>query len=316
MIKHVGIYVISAVVVLSLVAYTVFDPVAYDEIHVVRTFGRTSAVWDGSDQAGLHLKWPWPIQSVRIYDGRIFTLEDAGLEVITSDGMLVLVELTCQWSIDQPRKFVDSPETVDEAQVRIRNRLRDAVRELNDRDLADFVNLNPDLVKMDRMSEGIKDGISPGLMEDYGIEVAAVAIKSLTLTETVAETIVTSQREERQAKAKEYEGVGEARATAIRTLAEQQAQMIRDFARRKAGEIRAKGELASTKYYDAFKEAPEFSTFLRSLEALETSLRKGAVLFIDGDMLPGVNFWRSGPQVRSPEELVGPRAARDSEERE
>jgi regulator of protease activity HflC (stomatin/prohibitin superfamily) len=313
MIKHLGIYLVSIVVVGGLLSATVFNPVARDEIDVVRTFGRTSQVWDGETDAGLHLKWPWPIQSVKSYSRRIFTLEDAGLEVTTSDGMLVLVELSCEWSIAQARKFISSPETVGEAEVRIRNRLRDAVRELNDRALSDFVNLNPDLVQLDEMSRGIRQSIQKGLMDDYGIRVHKVAIKSLTLTETVAATIVASQIEERQAKAKEYEGIGEARATAIRTLAEQQAQMIREFAKRKAGEIRSRGELASTKYYDAFKQAPEFSAYLRSLEALETSLREGAVIYITSDLISSVDYFRKGPGLSETAPDVGPLSERARE---
>jgi modulator of FtsH protease HflC len=34
-------------------------------------FGRHVATYDGRTDAGLHLKWPWPIQSVVRYDNRL-----------------------------------------------------------------------------------------------------------------------------------------------------------------------------------------------------------------------------------------------------
>jgi regulator of protease activity HflC (stomatin/prohibitin superfamily) len=297
MIKHLRIYLVSVLVVGGLLASTVFNPVARDEIDVVRTFGRTTAVYQGQNEAGLHFKMPWPFQSVKTYPATIFSLEDAGLEVTTSDGMLILVELSCQWSIAKPRKFISSPETIEEAEVRIRSRMRDAVRVLNDRPFSSFVNYDPSQVKLSEMAGQIRDNIQQGLMEDYGIQVHKVGIKSQSPTETVAGTIVSSQIEERKAKAKEYEGTGDARATAIVTLAEQQSQTIREFAKRLAGEIQSRGELASTQYYDAFKQAPEFSAYLRSLEALETSLRRGAVIYITSDLISSVEFFRTGPKL-------------------
>src|SRR5438874_12374961 len=55
---------------------------------VYRTqFGRHVATYDGADdaQAGLHLKWPWPIESVQRLDRRLQYFDLPGAELLTRD---------------------------------------------------------------------------------------------------------------------------------------------------------------------------------------------------------------------------------------
>jgi hypothetical protein len=75
--------------------------------------------------------------------------------------------------------------------------------------------------------------------------------------------------------------------------------MILAFARRKAGEIRSKGEQASARYYEQFKAAPEFGIFLRELESLEESLRGRTLLVVDENFLPVLRYFRRAPSRQS-----------------
>src|SRR5438128_11664878 len=50
-------------------------------------FGRHVATYDGADdsQAGLHVKWPWPVESVQRLDRRLQYFDITGAELLTRD---------------------------------------------------------------------------------------------------------------------------------------------------------------------------------------------------------------------------------------
>src|SRR5258708_1508744 len=57
------------------------------EYAYVTRFGRATATLDGAkeDEAGLHLKWPWPIESVQRFDQRLQYFDLPGAELMTLD---------------------------------------------------------------------------------------------------------------------------------------------------------------------------------------------------------------------------------------
>src|SRR3954470_9671581 len=57
------------------------------ELAYVTQFGRRVAVYDGADDsdAGLHLRWPWPVQSVQRLDRRLQVFDLPGTELLTHD---------------------------------------------------------------------------------------------------------------------------------------------------------------------------------------------------------------------------------------
>ncbi len=300
MIKHIGIYLISIVVVGGLLANTIFSPVDYDEIEVLRTFGKTTAVWSGKDQSGLHVKWPWPIQSVTSYDRRIQILELPDWKVTTEDQMAVLLSATVFWRIDKPRQFIKSPETMAAAEGALTSRLKDKLEgALKNAALSNLVNVEADQVRIKQLADQIRDQLHAEVMDEYGIAVPLVRFNRLGLDETTSETVIETIVEERKAAASRYRSEGEARATAIRERAKTAREMILAFARRKAGEIRSKGEEASARYYEKFEEAPEFGIFLRELESLEQSLRGRTLLIVNENFLPVLRYFRSPPSRQS-----------------
>src|SRR5215471_20851685 len=65
-------------------AYTV-DPTEY--VYVTQ-FGRPVATHDGSlteTDAGLHFRWPWPVQTVRRLDRRLQHFDLPAMELLTRD---------------------------------------------------------------------------------------------------------------------------------------------------------------------------------------------------------------------------------------
>ena len=53
---------------------------------VVTDFGRRVAIYnDAPGEAGLHVKWPWPVQSVQRFDHRLQAFDLPGAELLTHD---------------------------------------------------------------------------------------------------------------------------------------------------------------------------------------------------------------------------------------
>ena len=75
--RRVGMILVAILVVVILLVSTVAFTVPSTEIVLVKTFGKTTSVYDGNvgEQAGLKFKWPYPIQRVVRYDARTFVFE-------------------------------------------------------------------------------------------------------------------------------------------------------------------------------------------------------------------------------------------------
>ena len=79
--------VMVAVVVLLLLAWMFLFKVDFTEHVIVRTFGKTTSVLDGADDAGLHMRWPF-VQEIVRYDARTFDFAPALSAAHTqADGM-------------------------------------------------------------------------------------------------------------------------------------------------------------------------------------------------------------------------------------
>jgi membrane protease subunit HflC len=327
--KHLGMVVLAALVVLSLVVYSVAYQVdELSDIVVVTTFGKIADVVTGRDpnQAGLKFKWLYPVQETVRYESTTYLFEDTSDQVQTQDGQNILLTLFCAWRIDDPAKLFRSirkVEGADGAQERVREILRDAKQEVVGRaKLADLINTDSSKMKLEAVEQEILQIVQQRLHSDpgtsaardkgadpnarpsgggidYGIEVVMVGVKSLGLPESITESVIDSMRAERNAKAQEYESGGNSRATAIVERARTAAELVTSFARRKAQEIRAEGDAAAAQYYSEFQENEGLARFLRSLEDLKEELRSHTVILLDGTKLPGLKFLTEPPTVES-----------------
>src|SRR4051812_42750585 len=71
---------------LWLLYVSTFTVDATEYVHLTQ-FGRTVGMYDGGDpdEAGLHFKWPWPVQSVQRLDRRLQAFDLPGAELLTHD---------------------------------------------------------------------------------------------------------------------------------------------------------------------------------------------------------------------------------------
>jgi membrane protease subunit HflC len=87
-----ALFLIVGVVVVRLSLFTVDRT----EFVYLTQFGRPVAVYDGATEAdaGLHWKWPWPIQSVQSFDRRLQYLDLPGAELLTRDPRRATIDKT------------------------------------------------------------------------------------------------------------------------------------------------------------------------------------------------------------------------------
>lgn len=85
---------IFAAVVLVLWGRSAFYSVAQAEFALVTRFGEPIALHDGATDAGLHLKAPWPVDSVQRIDRRVQSFDLPAIEVLTRDPVTQTVDKT------------------------------------------------------------------------------------------------------------------------------------------------------------------------------------------------------------------------------
>src|SRR5262245_21950514 len=213
-----------------LLAFLSLFTVDAPEFVYLTQFGRPVAVYDGgsSDQAGLHWKLPWPVQSVQRLDRRLQTFELPAGEYLTKDptgetiDRTLTIDATVSWRIagaDGADLFVRTVGSIDGAQrllaQRITSELGAAVGEC---EMEDLVSTEARRVsnKRDEIHQRLESGLR-GLRGDNGIEVVDVRIRRTSHPAAVRESIFERIRSERAKKAAEYSSEGERLAADIRS---------------------------------------------------------------------------------------------------
>lgn len=298
--KHMGMVLLALLVVAMLLISTVSYTVSSTQKALIKTFGKTTRVLDGQKDAdaGLKFKWIYPIQQLVRYDARTFVFEDTYSQIETLDKQNLLVTVFCAWRIADPVRFHSTIKTVEVAQERIRNLLRDhKKRAVARHNMEDFINTDPAKMLLERIEQEILEPVRSQAEVDYGVQVVMVGIKSLGIPEDITAAVIDAMKEERQRDVQRFESAGEAQATAIRERAKAASDQITEFARRKAAEIRSEGDRAAAEYYKEFARNERFSMFLRSLESLKKELSSRSVVVLDGSLVPAVKYFREGPSL-------------------
>jgi len=296
---HIGLFLLAllvlGVLLVSTVAFTVDE---LQDVALIKTFGKVTAVYRGSEDAGLRFKWPWPVQRLVRYDSRTHTLETAHMELSTSDNQNIQVTVYCNWRIADAERFHKALDTVKEASDRIKGRLSSqSSTVVGERRLEDFVNTDPAKMKLPQIEREILVPLKAELATDYGVELRSIGIKTIGLPEAVSEYVINAQKKEQEKKVQKYKAAGEAEATAIRARADRASNQILAFTAAKALKIRAEGDSAAAKHYQRFAKNEDLAVFLRSLESLETELASRTVMLLDGSQLPAIKYFSEGPSL-------------------
>ncbi len=254
------------------------------DVAVVTTFGRPVRE---IREAGLYLRWPWPIQRVYSFDNRTQIVEGPFEETLTKDGKNILVAVYAGWRIKEPMAFL---ERVGDAE-RARRNLDGLLRHHKNATLGQFpfsslVNVNAEQIRFEEIESRMLAAVQPEAAERYGLQVEFLGIRKLGLPESITQKVFQRMRAERTEIAERYRSEGEAEAIKIRARADSQRDQILAKAEAAAKREKAAADAQAAAYFDAFKKDEEFANFLKKLESLEASLQSNATVVISAEYVP------------------------------
>lgn len=266
----------------SMVCYSV----QYNQTVIVTTFGRADEQSvknrDGTG-AGLHLKWPWPVQEVaRVYESRVQVLDDRLEEQQTLDKQDVIVNAYLAWRITDPLPFYRTLNSAEQAERQLRDRLRDARAQIGNYTFDQLTSLDPERLKLAEAEAAIQRRLQEEVQrQGYGVRIEAVGIKQIVLAEPVTQKVFERMRANRQRLAQRARSEGDAAASDIRAKARSAEQRVLAFAERRAEAIRAEGDAAAAEQYKVFAANEEFAVFLRKLEEYKRVLKHNTTFLMD-----------------------------------
>mgnify|MGYP001053359737 CR=1 FL=1 len=231
-------------------------------------------------EPGLHFKIPL-VESVRKFDARIQTLDEAPDRFVTAEKKDLMVDSFVKWRIvDFSTYYLRTSGSIDNAQALLKQKVNNGLRtEFGARTIKEIVSGDRDAI----MSKAQESAASS--QDDLGIQVIDVRIKAINLPTEVSNSIYERMRAERTAVAKEHRSQGQEQSEIIRATIDAKVTVMLATAQKNALEIRGEGDaLAAKVYADSYKKDPEFFNFFRSLEAYEKSFNsKSDVMVVKPD---------------------------------
>jgi len=298
--KKNAITLVIAALLLVIFALLLFTfQVRQSEVVVVSTFLKPT---DTITNAGLYVKWPWPVQSINRFDQRVQTFADIPSETLTADSTMLLVNVFVGWKISDAKEFFPKfpGGSTLAAQRQLENMLRSAKAAVVGKyNLADFVNSDPAQLKFSEIESNIQKSVEMELAKNnYGISLEFLGIKKLGLPENVTQSVFDRMKAERTKFITEAQFKGEAEATKIKSAAERQAADLIANAQADATRIEGAGVAEAAKTLGVFQENPTLAVFQLQLEALKNSLGQKSTLIFD-ERTPPFDLFKNLPAVNS-----------------
>jgi membrane protease subunit HflC len=292
------ILILLVLLVVRLSVYTV-DAAEYAYVTLL---GKPLETYDGGDGeggAGLHVGWPWPIQSVQRLDRRLQHFDLPATEILTTDqdgrtiDKTLSIEAYVCWRIADRGAvdlFVRRLGTPDKARSILGPRVASALgATLTQMAMDDLVSTAPGKdagktrvdEKMEQLRTRLLDSLRGPLRSDYGVDLVDIRLRRFSHPPSVREFIFRRIRSERMRQAALYESDGELQAANIQSKAETEVREL--LAKARAEEEKKKGEadaIAMKILNQAHSQDPEFYTFLKSMKSLQSILGEKTVLLL------------------------------------
>lgn len=255
-------------------------------------------------EPGLYFKIPF-IQEVKYFEKRIIEWDGEPSDILTRDKENIGINTWARWKIVDPLNFYTAlgnerrgqgvlDEVIESALknvvssyplneiLRNTNRpLEYTTVELEKAEKAKHVKIEhgrANLVKE------INEMANEGLRERYGIELVDVRIKHINYVPTVIPKIYDRMRSERIRIANKYESEGRRMEAEILGNMKKQLEGIQSEGYKIAAETRGEGDAEAIKIYaEAYEKAPEFYSFMKTLETYEKTIGKQTRLILSTD---------------------------------
>jgi len=216
---------------------------------------------------GLHFKIPF-IESVRKFDARIQTLDEAPDRFVTAEKKDLMVDSYAKWKIiDFSTFFLRTSGSVENAKALLKQKINNGLRtEFGSRTIKEIVSGDRSIF----MSKALESAKSS--QKELGIKVIDVRVKAINLPVEVSHSIYERMRAERTVVAKEHRSKGQEQSEIIRAKIDAKITVMLASAQKNASTIRGEGDaLAAKVYADSYTKDPEFYAFYRSLNAYKNT---------------------------------------------
>jgi len=215
---------------------------------------------------GLHFKFP-VIDSVRVMDTRIQTLDDQADRFVTSEKKDLIIDSYVKWQIeDLAVYYLATGGNKLQAEALLKRKINNGLRnEIGSHTITEIVSGK----RGELMETALKRMASSS---ELGIKVVDVRIKKINLPDEVSSSVYKRMRAERQAVAKEHRSEGQEKSEVIRANIDRKVSIMLATANKNALEVRGTGDAESAQIYaDSYSKDADFFAFLRSMQAYEKS---------------------------------------------
>lgn len=239
-----------------------------NQYSLIRQFGKVDHV---VEEAGVSFKLPF-IQSVDTLPKQILLYDLSPSDVITSDKKTMICDSYILWRITDPLKFAQTlNSSITNAEGRLDTIVYNSTKNIISSTTQDGVISGRD----GELSAAIIANIGSSL-EQYGIELLSFETKQLDLPSDNKAAVYERMISERDNIAATYTAEGSSEAQKIRNTTDKEVTVMLSEAEKNAEILIAEGEaeymrILSEAYADESKQ--EFYSFVRSLDALEASMK-------------------------------------------
>ena len=270
------------IVVIVLMAVTIFNPVVVtraNEYSLIIQFGKVVRI---EDSAGPSLKVPF-LQSVQKIPRYKMISDLYPSDVTTKDKKVMTVDSFVIWDISDPVKYLSSLNASKEkAEIRLGNVVYNSIKTvLSSTNQADIIS-----GRDGELAQSITDNIGNS-MDSYGIHIYAVETKKLDLPDSNKESVYQRMISERNNIAAQYTADGDYQSQLIKNETDRTVKETIAKAQAEAEKIKAEGEarymqILSDAYNDESKA--DFYNYVRSLDAMKASMKgSNKTIILDED---------------------------------
>lgn len=283
------VLLLAAPLLVRLALSVFFVPVDRTEFAYVTQFGRHVATYDGGrdEDAGLHGRWPWPVQSVQILDRRLQAFDLPAAELLTHDPRgktidrtLTIVPYLC-WRVTNEEEGVDRFIRRVGSSERARALLGQRVSSLlgaavGQMEMDDLISVEPG--RVDRSMAGLRGQLlerlrGPAEAGAYGIEIVDLRLRRYNYPPAVRQAIFDRIVSERNKKVADYQSEGAQRAENIRNEARRDANILLADAKAREQQLKGQADADADRIRNAaHSKDPEFYAFLKKLEEYQRVL--------------------------------------------
>ncbi len=287
-------FIIFLIIVILILGRMTLYSVDATEYAYVTQLGQHLATHDGGaadSGSGLHVGWPWPIQTVTRLDRRLQFFDLPGPELLTHDpksntiGVGVIVETYVCWRIADAAavdRFIKSMGTAEQAKTilgqRINSQLGAAIGRMKMEDLISTKpGQEPGTTQVDETIAGLQQELLAGLQasvnKEYGIELVDVRLRRFNHPEEVRPTIFARIQSERGKMVAKYNSDADKQAKKIDSEAEEIKRGKIADARFREAKLKGEADTEAIRLRNqAHSLDPEFYAFLKKLEKLQNIL--------------------------------------------